>query len=218
VAFAFVQTKQTNTAGATSLAVSPLTAVGANHLLVINIKFGAQVSAISITDNASTPNSYFLARGPVADGVSAVGYQFYGVALTSGATSVTVSWTTSASARITVDEFSGNVADNKTVFDRASNGSAASGATTGAVTSFSTYATGELISAGVFVTAPAGTVTAGSGYTLAQSTGNGPTQYKLSSGSSETAPISWTSAIGYVEIAGAYSATGVPKGNFFVVM
>ena len=64
MAFGFVGTSQTSTAGATSLTITLASTAVVNNLLVINIKFGgATAASVTATDNASSPNTYATAIG-----------------------------------------------------------------------------------------------------------------------------------------------------------
>jgi hypothetical protein len=215
MAFALAHTTQGATGGATSLAITvPATTI--NNLVVINMKFNGAVSNISVTDNASTPNKYYMASPGGSSTI--ICYQFYGVQITGGATTITISWTTSQAARITVDEFSGGVADNATVLYKAAvaNGNSQSAS----VTAITIPATGFLVSAGVGLTSASG-IAAGSGYTLATTQTNQSTEYKLSGALSETGPLTWTSAASlWGECVGVYAPSGSPQyhGSFFTVM
>ncbi len=104
--FAFIQTKQNSTAGAGSLLITLNAPATINNLLIIHVKTGNNVPT-SVTDDKG--NVYLLAGGPTADPGTTFRYtQYYGVQLIGGATQITVNFTGTPSARITVDEFSGN--------------------------------------------------------------------------------------------------------------
>jgi hypothetical protein len=90
-----------------------------NNLIVVNIQ-SDNIASLTVTDNASTPNTYALALGPVSfNGGANYAYQYYGVQITGGATSLTVASDTSQNVAVTVDEFSGGMQSNATVFDTA---------------------------------------------------------------------------------------------------
>lgn len=206
MAFSFVQTKQNNATG-TSLVVSPISPITAGNLLVINMKFGASVSGITITDNASVPNTYALAAGPHSAS-SQITYQYYGVALSGGATTITISWTTSTAARITIDEFSGGLQSNAFVFDTAVYDDGTGGSPTVVLTPSQSS---ELIVAMVGLN-NATVVAAGTGYTLATNNTSSSTSYKLSGTTAETAPFTITgTGVTWNEVAGAYRSTMPPK-------
>lgn len=206
MAFLFVQTKQNATGGASSLVITLTSAATVGNLLVINMKFGGvSVSTPTVTDNSGTPNTYALAVGPIDEPIASDFrcFQFYGVQVTGGATTVTISWTGTFAARIVVDEFSGGATTNATVFDQATSGNGSG--TSASVPSFSPTTTGELISAGVAFNG-ATSITAGTDYTLATNQTNQSSEYRLSSAASETAPMSWTGTLRWVETAGAYNS------------
>lgn len=213
MAFSFVQTKQGATGGATSLVITLDSAATQGNLLVINVKLGG-VGAINptVTDNAGTPNTYALAVGPIDSSPDFRCYQLYGVQVTGGATQITISWTNSAAARITVDEYSGGAATNATVFDQSTSNTGSG--TSASVASFSPAATGELIAVGVGFTGASG-ITAGTNYTLATSHANQSAEYRLSSAASETAPMSWTGTLNWAEVVGVYKvpATSIKTVN-----
>src|SRR6476659_4272530 len=121
-AFRLINSTQGSGAG-TSISVT-VPAVKANNLVIVNFKFdSASFSNVSVTDNAG--NTYALAVGPIGGSLGA--HQFYGVAVTGGATSITVSWTTSRTIRVTVDEYAGGAHSNAAVFDKAASNTGSGG-------------------------------------------------------------------------------------------
>lgn len=198
MAFGFIKDQQNSGASGTSLNLT-MQATKQDSLVVVTCKFVAAVSAVSVTDDkgntyAAHPNNPITATGGRV-------LMFYGVQLVSGATTLTVSWTTSSASRITADEFSGGMKTNATVFRNGSSGSGTG--TSGSVTGFSPTA-GDLVVAGLHLNSGA-SVTAGSNYLLANSSTSSPTEYRQSApGTSETCPISWTGSVGWAELAAAF--------------
>lgn len=209
MAFSFIQTSQNNASSGTSLTVSLGSPVTAGDLVVVNVKLGggAAASDFTLTDDASTPNTYLLAAGPISSSGQEL-FQFYGVAFTGGATTITISWITATGSRITVDEFSGNIQNNYDVLDVAIGGS---GTGTSPAVTLSPSASGELISAMAGMTNATGE-SAGTGYTLATSNTSSSTEYKLSGTPSESAPFTLTgTSVTWAEVAGAYRAVPLPS-------
>lgn len=207
MAFAFVQTKHAVVSSGVSNdnVVTPDSPLTQGNLAVINIRLiDEAITVSSIVDSAG--NTYALAAGPIDnDNASVRAYQYYGVQQVGGATSVTVTFSGSLPAsRVTVDEFSGNANSNAAVFDTASSADDVASGTSASVPSFSPAAAGELIVAGLAVPNSISSVAAGTNYTLAQVQTVAVTQYRLSGGASETAPISWTTSVRWNEIAAAY--------------
>lgn len=207
MAYSFIQTKTNNATATTSLVIAPDAPIAQGDLVVVSFKVGSPVTGISVTDNASTPNDYDLALGPHVDANGTQIYQLFGVARVGGATSITISWTSSTNSRAVVDEFSGLAAHNLVAFDKAVG---AAGSDTDATVALSPSATGELIVAMAGLGGVTG-VSAGSGYTLATSNTSLSTAYNLSGAISETAPFVLTgSGIVWNEIAGAYTQKPPP--------
>lgn len=200
MAFAHIQSVLGS--GAVSPASVSVSATGQNNVVVVTIAFSAIRSGISVTDNASTPNTYAQA-GTTNDGSISI-YQFYGVQVTGGATSITVSWTGGGSVAPIAEEFSGGATSNAAIFDKSSTGTG-SAATSGAVTSFAPTNSGELIVSSIIFNAVISSPTAGTNYALGiSSSTTKATEYRLNGTTSETAPISWTNSANYDEVAGAY--------------
>lgn len=197
-----IQSVSNATGGAVSLVITLSAPAVANHLIVVNVKTGVGgSSSATVTDNASTPNTYIKAVGPTNNGAFRM-YQFYGVQVTGGATQITVTLNSSDSIRVGVNEFSGNALTNALVYDTSTSKSGTG--TSGAVDAFSPLGTGELIVAG-YGLAAAGTPAAGTDYTLITgSTTNNAEEYRLSSDSSETAPMIWTNSVAWTAVVGAY--------------
>ncbi len=211
MAFGFIKsTQNVGTAGTSTIFTIPAARVGS--LLVVSMKFTTVVSAVSVTDNASIPNTYAAAAGPIGTG-AVTAFQFYGVQVTGGATQVTVSWTTSATLRATIDEFSGGMQTNATVFDKVAtnNGTGTSASVTLAPTN-----NGELVVATINLNNGATSLVIGTNY-LAGTSGVATTEYRKVSTTSETAPLSWTTSVTWAEIAGAYIPIDT-SANFFQVL
>lgn len=208
MAFGFVKSTQ-GSISSTSLTIT-IPAVKVGYLLVINIKFAANVTGISITDNASTPNTYATAIGPISSGANFL-YQFYGVAVTGGATTVTISWTTSTGARATVEQFSGGMRTNATVFDKAASNTGS--AATSCSVSLSPTNTKELISASLIPVSGVSAITAGTNYLPGTNNTSLYTMYRQVGSNTESAPISWTTNSNWIEVAAAY-IPAPSRGNF----
>lgn len=213
MAFAFVQTKSIDNASSTTTGtISPTSVFTIGNLVVVHIRssvFGNTIS--SVTDDKS--NVYANSGGPVIDpnGTALVLWQYYGVQVIGGATTITVTFTSATTNRLIVDEFSGGMSTNATIFDKSSSGVNASGvnSTTGLVTSFSPTNTGELISASAITSGADGPFTAGTSYTLGTGSDTAiASEYNLSSSTTETAPISWVTAGRWQMVAGAYKPSG----------
>lgn len=207
--FGFIKSAQNSGTSVTSLAIT-VQAVPTNALVVVNLKFLAAVAGLSVTDNASTPNTYTQAVVSALSG-SDIMYQWYGVATTGGATTVTASWTGAATTRTTVDQFSGGMLTNATVFDVAASNT---GTGTSASLTLSPANAGELIVAGLGLNAGATAVTVGSNYLFGTNNTSSATEYRQVGTTSETAPISWTTSVAWAEVAGAYIPADA-SSNFF---
>lgn len=197
--FVFIQDVQTATGSGNSLTIN-VAAVGLGHLVIVNAKFTALVTNVTVTDNASIPNTYALAIGPIQNGSMNIS-QYYGVAITGGATQITISWTTTTSARITVDEFSGNATSNAQVFDTAGSNT---GSGTSASVSLAPSNYRELIAVAFVSGGGITQLTPSSGYVFSNNAIAAATSYRLASSLSETPAFSWTSSVAWAEVAGAY--------------
>ncbi len=213
MAFVFKQSVQAATGGATSLAIT-VTATTANSVIIVNSKLGGIANTItSVTDNKG--NTYALAAGPSVGGTNLFsGFQHYGVQLISGATTVTINFNGTVSARIIAEEFTGGQITNASVFDKSAinNGNGTAASVTLAPTN-----SGELISAGVCFTG-AGSITHGTGYTMGTTQTNQSSEYRLSGTISETTSMSWSPALDWAECAGAYIPATASLSNFNIAL
>lgn len=197
MAFGFVRNTQNAAASVTSLNITvPATVIG--NLVVVNIKFVSAVTGVTVTDNAG--NTYALAAGPIS-GTGGNVYQFYGVQVTGGATQVQLSWTGTSTVRAGATEFSGGQKSNAAVFDKAAS---ATGTGTSASLSIAPTNEGELVVVGTHLNTGASAVVAGTNYILATTNASLSEEYRLKATTSETAPLSWTTSVGWAEVAGAY--------------
>lgn len=201
--FNFIQNAQALVSAVTTNPIT-VSAVGLNNLVVVNVKITSITANPTVTDNAPIPNTYLLGPSQTTSGNGNGIWQFYAVAVSPGATIITINWTGSASARCGVNEFSGNAFTNAQVFDDSSTGFSGSSAAT-TVTAFPPSMPGRLIVAGVDINSAVTSLVAGAKYKLAN-LGNTSLleEYRLSGSLSETAPSSWTTASGWEEVAGAY--------------
>ena len=191
MAFALVQT---GTAGGGTGSVSvTLSSTGVDNLLVVAIIVQGTIdSLLTLTDNQS--NTYEI-QSYVQAGFRI--YQCYGVQITSGTTSITATFSGSSNThRIQASEFSGfgAGATNATVYDNTSTGIGPAGSSaTALVAAFSPSASGNLVVASYTLENQASVPgwVAGTNYTLAFDVLRVFGQvYRLSSGTSETAPAS----------------------------
>lgn len=199
---AFLQKNSTQGSGTGSFSIT-IPAATVNNVLIVNIKINSAATTVtSVTDNASTPNTYAKAIGPIVSGNTM--YQYYGVQVTGGATTVTVNLSASSTARADVDEFSGGQQTNASVFDVATSNTGASGVSASLATPLAPANNGELISASLAPSVTVSTFVAGTNYTLGVNQNNLASEYRLSGTTSETAPISWTTSANWILVAGAY--------------
>lgn len=167
-------------------------------------------TAISATDDKG--NSYVFpaaaASGPLALGTNyGYVYGFYLLNITNAPTTITVSATVTGSGTgifaVVIDEFSSTVA---ATFDIATGQAQTSGTGVGAITSGSMTIAGGLVSAGIWAN---GTLTAGSGYTLATNdTVDGEfSEYALAVAAGPAAATATQSASGWTwDVAMAFTA------------
>lgn len=209
MAWTYIQTKSANGTGS-SQAVTPDAGTTIGNLVVVNVKFGGTSQTCdSVTDSAG--NTYAKAVGPIDNGSGNRSYQFYGMQVAS-ATTITANFSGAIANRIVIDEFSGTDAKtNAQVFDKASSGTGNSA--NAAVTSFSPVRAGELIVAGVAFNSGATSPVAGTNYVLGLNSTSISTEYRLISGTSETAPMSWTGTVVWSECAGAYKLSVIKNIN-----
>lgn len=221
MAFAFVQTKDNaQLTSAITNVITPSSAITAGNLVVVNVRLSTGgLNINSVTDNKG--NTYAqAATSTLLGSTTANQYQYYGVQITGGATTVTVTLNISGTSRAVMDEYSGGASTNASVFDKSSIRVSSTMATSATVTSFSPTSAGELIVAGLMLSTAVTAITAGAGYIIANNVETTiGTQYNLSSSTTETAPISWTSTSTWTELAGAYipattTVTGYHAGLF----
>jgi hypothetical protein len=231
-AFAAVQASAEAT-GTTSNLTVPITVVstGSGNLVVAMVRLSNTTDTCSgVSDNVG--NTYAL-LGPFDSGSNPRVYMAYGVQTTGGATTVTAATPGgTASKRCFAVEFSGNASSNAAAFDTYTTGSGTT-ETSLSVSTLTPAASGELIVAFVSTqsSATGKSWTAGSGYTLYGGGSGNQTvrgEYKLSSGSSETAPITLNAAgTSWVEVAAAFIPAGAPtptptptpsQGSFFLLV
>lgn len=207
-------TQNSSGSNVTTLGVT-IPAVKPGYLVVVNIKFAAGVSGVSVTDNASTPNTYAgVTSNPVSQGAARL-YQFYGVAITGGATIITANWTTGSAVRITVDVFSGGKKTNAAVFDKSASNTGGAG-TSSSLTLAPTVA-GELVVGAIIYSGTPTSPAAGANYLLSNANTSLTSEYRQVATTVETVPFSWTGSLSWAEIAGVYIPDNEP-GNFFAVM
>lgn len=212
MSFALVQNVQQLVSATTTNAIT-VSAVKQGDLVVVNFKITSAAVTPTVTDNASPANTYAQAAAQTTSGNGNGMWQFYGVAITGGATVITINWSGSLSSRGGVNEFSGNAATNALVFDASSTGFSA-GSAGGSVTAFAPAAPGKLIVAGVDINSVVTSLVAGAGYTLSN-LGNTSIleEYRASSTLSETAPNSWTTSSAWEEVAASYNPANHVKFN-----
>lgn len=201
--FTYKQSVTNSTGGATTLVLTPTNPLTVGSLVILHLKFLGTGTSPTATDNASTPNTYANAVGPITNATSGyVCYQLFGVQVYGGATTITLNWTNSDAERTTMDEFGGALGTNAVSLDKGSSGTGTS--TSGSVTAFAPNLRSELISAAINATGMSAQA-AGAGYTLASVQTNQTSYYRLASTLSETAPITWTTSDSWVDIAVAYN-------------
>ena len=211
MAFALVQT---GTAGGGTGSVSvTMASTGLKNLVVVTIIVqGTSDTLSTLTDNQG--NTYEITT--VVERYFRI-YQCYGVQITSGATSITATFSGSSNThRIQASEFSGfgASATNANVYDNTSTGTGGPGTSSNAsVTAFAPSASGNLVVAS-YTLNNQGIVpgwVAGINYTLAFDVLRVFGQvYRLSSGTSETAPASMAAHVGGVYWCGRAISFKVP--------
>lgn len=210
MAFSFVQTQHNlQSPAALTNVTTPVTPYTQGSLVILTIRIITTSNVVSsITDTAG--NTYALAAGPVDTATPMRMWQYYGVQVTGGATSITVTFDGSITSRVVADEFIGGRPTNTTVFDASSTGLSSGGQNASAVTAFPPTMRGELVAAGLGFGSGATAITAGAGYVMANNTQTViASMYRLASSQSETAPATWTTSNAYTEVAGAYIANSV---------
>jgi hypothetical protein len=187
----------------TNVITIPATTAG-NLVVVYPTAATSGDSIVSVVDDVG--NTYTVAAANVQR--TNIGmFMAYGVQITGGATTITVTWGNNQFHRAGADEFhssNGALTSNAATFDTSSTGQGTI-ETSYAVTTMTPAANGELIVV-LVKEAPTKATTAGSGYTLYNGTGTGQvSMYKLSGTTSETAPATVATASGnWGEIALAF--------------
>lgn len=207
MAFSAPRQGKKGTVTATSLTITLDTVTVAGNLLIVNFAVG-DISAVvsSVADDKS--NTFAKAIGPI----SSVYYQYYAVQVTGGVSQVTITLDRSTGITATVEEFSGGMNTNATVFDKATSNT---GSGISSSVSFTPTNNGELIVAAVHFAGATSAWVAGTNYVMGQTFTSQSTEYRLSSNGTETAPMTWTTSQGWVELAGAYIAA--PLGGGFLL-
>lgn len=202
--FAAVQTATQIVASTATVSVT-LSPTKVNNLVV----------AYAGTDNTQTCDSVSDDKGntystvvTVVNGVNRL-CAAYGVQTVGGATTISFNFTGVAAKRVGADEYSGGETSNAKIFDTYATGTGNSGSL--AVSTLTTSGSGNLIFAVCRASASC-THTAGSGYTSFG--GSNPTstktQYKLSSGATETAPETISASGAWTEIALSFKPMVIP--------
>lgn len=211
-AFAKVQSNKT-CSGSTSTCAITVTSTGANNLVVGVTRWapGSPITLNSVTDDKG--NAYVISAA-LDNGVLR-GYLFYGVQVTSGVTTITLTMSGSVNSRASVAEFSGGALTNGSVFDVAGTGTGTG--TSYATSTFTPANSGELVVAGFARTNGISTFSAGASYTLDDDgTLTNDLYYRLSATTSETAPGSGTASLNWVVNAAAFlqvTATPTPTST-----
>lgn len=203
MAFAQVQTAaQVVHTGTTAVALT-MSATGAGNLVVVHIRISDATTTPAVTDDKG--NAYVVSA-PVVNGSVSL-FQAYGVQVTGGVTTVSVTPSASNTMRCGADEYSGGKTTNATVFDVTKTGTGTS--TSLAVSTLTPAATGELI-VGSYAVVGTPTWTNGTNYVLySGGTTNTRSQYRLSSGASETAPVTISGgSVAWNAIASAFIPLG----------
>lgn len=210
MAFLQVQNKTATATAASTVVITPNSALTVNNLVVVGIKFtDPTMTLVSVTDSAG--NTYTTTNDlPNTQGASH--YLAYGVQVVGGATTVTVTANKAGNHRVTLGEYSGGKRTNATIFDVGSSGNGASG-TAHTVTTFTPAAAGELIVAHDGNQSGAGTYTAGTNYTLGGNTGVVGQEYDLAGTTSETCPFTYSTSSGWGEIAAAFKEYVAPAAT-----
>lgn len=214
MAFSLVQTTNVvDLTGGASTIVIPISSTIQGNLVVVHIaysnKSGGAVS--SVTDNQGNTYDSSITKDHTSTSDSAC--QAYGVQITGGVTSITVTFNAAdVGIQAGADEYAGGKKTNATVFDKyGTNDGTGTSQSVGALSPAN--GSGELIVAtlsnGFGGTTP--TITAGTSYTESvtgtTSPGGKPFvwgEYRLDSTSSETAPASSSVSMSWAEIAVMY--------------
>lgn len=213
MAFAQVHTSSQNSGTGTSVIVT-VVATTLNNIVVVHIKIGDTTeTCTSVTDDKG--NVYTLSA---AKSNTIRLYQAYGVQTVSGATSITVNFSSNvAGKRCGADEYSGTNTSNATAFDGTGTGSG--NGTALAIGTLTPTATTELIVSTIAQDGTGMSWTAGTNYTLYN--GTNPiglrSQYRLSGAATETAPATSDTIADWAEITSAFKATHIISGAFIVI-
>lgn len=184
MAFLHVQGVTNAGAGVTTVVVT-ISATGHNNLVVVGIKLIVQnITVVSVVDSAG--NTYAAAAGPIDSSTNVRGYMYYGVQTTAGATTVTVTVSGAATFRCFVSEFSGGATSNAAVFDKVATNTG-SGVT--ASVTLSPSAPGNLIVANIGPNPSISSHTLTNANYTASIISTSVQYYRLSSTTSETAPV-----------------------------
>jgi len=215
MAFSFVRTTQLNVVGASVVSMPLSAAAVANNFLVIHTKHTNVNGFVSLVDNVG--NTYAVAGGPVDNGVNARIYQYYGVQVIGGATTLTLTISGTDNTRVIIDEFSGGALTNAALFDQVASNT---GTGTSSSVSLSPTQAGCLIIGGIGHAAAIVTPAAGSGFTLSSSSAAQIGEYKLSGTTSETVAASWTNSAAWASLAASYKplAAATNGAGFFGLM
>ena len=204
MAFAHVQSVMNTAAAATSCVIT-VAATSVGNIVCVGIKLSNTTSPpTNVAVNDDKGNTYSDTGLTVTGAALAYDtFQFYGIQATGGTTSVTVSWTNTQNARCGASEFSGTTADQANVYETGATGENTSGVTAAAVATFSPTS-GNLIFAFYGLGGGGSSITAGTNYLVGVFNSNGSSEYRLSSGGSETAPLTWTTNMTFRGSAGSY--------------
>lgn len=203
--FVAEQTSAHATGTGNSIAIT-LNAVKKYSLVVVHIAVNNTETCTGVTDDKG--NTYVLSD-VVENGTLRV-YQAYGVNIVEGTTQVSVAFSgTTASKRCGADEYSGGEISNAAIYDTRTTGTGSG--TSLAVSTLTPASTGELIVATLRCSSTSANHTSGTNYTIYN--GVNPTttrsQYRLSSGASETAPSTIDVSVDWGEIATAFKPLSV---------
>lgn len=212
MAFAFVQGPAPVAGTGTTVAIT-VSATVAGNLVTVRIRSATTEVATSVTDNVG--NTYVLSSA--VDMSTFRTYMAYGVQVTGGATTITVTWAASGvSKSVAADEWSGGAASNAAIFDTSAS---ATGTGTAIAVTLSPAASGELIVGAINRGTGTGNITAGTDYTIpAADVGRLVCrQYRLSGTTSETAPATIYTSLAWCEIAMAFkpASGGAPVNSGF---
>lgn len=211
-----VQSARYGLTSGTSFTITPTTPLSASNLAILDLKFNAAVTGVTVVDNLG--NTYLNTGVAASWGGAAYALQWYGVQLVGGATSITVSWTTATGLGAVVSEYSGLAATNASVFDKAVAANAYSNV---ASASIAPSVAGGLVVFGLSVS-PGYPMTASAGYTVTTTAASNYSEafYKPSGTTSETPGASLGGTANWAMVAGSYrlpassvTGTGTASGS-----